>query len=393
MTFDRRETIHGAFALGALGAMPGCRGATPALDPNPELRVPKELFGTLDDGRAVDLYTLSNSAGMRVQIMTLGAAITSISVPDRTGALGDVVLGFDDPQSYISQGGYIGVVLGRYANRIAGGRFELDGEVHELPVNNGPNHLHGGVVGFDKRIWRAEPMAGEGWNGLRLTLVSEDGDQGYPGTLTAQVEYRLDEENRLTINYSAASDAPTVVNLSQHSYFNLEGHRSGDILGHELRLNADRYTPIDESGVPTGEIVSVEGTPLDFRNPKPIGRDIEHDFEQLMRGSGFDHNWVLNGNPQPGSMVEAGFLHAPVSGRTMRVLTDKPGVQFYSANFLKGQRGKGGVTYERREGLCLETQFYPDSPNKPHFPSARLDPGETYRYSTVFEFGVERGRQ
>ncbi len=391
MTASRRDTLRGAMALGALAAIPGCKGATPNLDLNPELRVPKMLFGTLDDGRAAELYTLSNASGMSVGVMTLGAAITSLTVPDRDGVQDDVVLGFDNPQSYLSEPGYIGVVLGRFANRIAGGRFELDGTVYELLVNNGPNHLHGGLIGFDKRIWNAEPVAGEGWSGVDLTLVSEDGDQGYPGTLTVRVEYRLDDENRLMVTYIATTDAPTVVNLSQHSYFNLEGHASGDVLGHELRINADRYTPIDDTGVPTGAIVAVEGTPLDFRTAKPIGRDIESDFEQIVRGSGFDHNLVLNGDPLPGSMVETAFVRAPVSGRTMRVLTDKPGVQFYSANFLKGQRGKGGVTYERREGLCLETQLFPDSPNKPDFPSARLNPGETYRYSTAFEFGIDKG--
>ncbi len=393
MTASRRDTLRAAMALGALAAIPGCKGATPNLDPNPELRVPKMLFGTLDDGRAVELYTLSNASGMSVGIMTLGAAITSIQVPDREGVPDDVVLGFDNPQSYLSEPGYIGVVLGRYANRIAGGRFELDGTVYELPVNNGPNHLHGGLVGFDKRIWNAEPIAGEGWSGVDLTLVSEDGDQGYPGKLTGRVEYRLDDENRLMVTYIATTDAPTVVNLSQHSYFNLEGHASGDVLGHELRINADRFTPIDDTGVPTGAIKPVAGTPLDFRSAKPVGRDIESDFEQIVRGSGFDHNWVLNGDPVPGSMVEAALVRAPLSGRTMRVLTDKPGVQFYSANFLKGQRGKGGVTYERREGLCLETQLFPDSPNRPDFPSARLNPGETYRYSTAFEFGIDKGER
>ncbi len=372
------ESIAGGFSqvVGASGE---------ALDME---RVSVRDFGSLDDGRQVSLYRLGNAGGNSVEIMDLGAAIVSLRMADRDGALADIVTGFDHPQAYADGNGYMGVVVGRYANRIAGGRFTLDGETYQLAVNSGSNAIHGGVRGFDKQLWRVEAETREDRASLELSLRSPHGEEGYPGTLEVTVRYTLTDSDRLIIDYRASTDRATIVNLTNHAYFNLEGHGAGNILDHELQLNADTYTPIDAQSIPTGEIAPVAGTPLDFRQPKAIGRDIESPFEQIQRGSGFDHNFVIN-QAQPGALTRAATVYSPRSGRVMHVHTDQPGVQLYTGNFLGGTvPGKEAVQYQTRGAFCLETQHFPDSPNKPQFPSTVLRPGELYRTTTIFSFEV-----
>ena len=347
--------------------------------------VAKASFGRIPDGGAVDIYTLTNAGGLEVRATNYGAIITSIRVPDRTGRSGDVVLGFDNLDGYLERHPFFGAVVGRYGNRIARGEFTLDGRTYKLATNNGPNHLHGGNKGFDKYVWNAEPLA----SGVAFSRTSQDGEEGYPGNLEVRVTYTLTDKNELVVEYRATTDKPTPLNLTQHSYFNLSGDASGDILGHELTIAADRYTPVDSTLIPTGELAPVQGTPFDFRKPTAIGARINEPHEQLKHGQGYDHNWVLNRNgASPGF---AARLVDPKSGRTMDVSTTEPGLQFYTGNFLDGTlTGKGGRVYQRRAGLCLETQHYPDSPNKPNFPSPILRPGREYRTTTVFTFGVTR---
>lgn len=341
--------------------------------------VERQDFGAAPGGESVDLYTLRNPAGMQVSIMTYGATVTSLMAPDRDGNLGDVVLGYDSLAGYLRQSPYLGAIVGRYGNRIAGGEFELDGVVYNLARNNGPNHLHGGIVGFDKVVWAAEPFEHDRGVGLALTYVSADGEEGYPGTLVSEVRYTLTADNELVVDYRATTDKATPVNLTQHSYFNLAG--TGDILGHELMLAASRYTPVDSTLIPTGELASVAGTPFDFTEPVPIGARIAEDHEQLLRGGGYDHNYVLDsGEP-------AAVVYEPSTGRVLEIRTTEPGIQFYSGNFLDGSiSGKRGIVYGRRSGFCLETQHYPDSPNQAQFPSTILGPDETYESQTVFAF-------
>jgi aldose 1-epimerase len=359
------------------------------MESEPKNRIVEEQFGELADGRQIRLFTLRNASGASVQVMDLGATIVSLNVPDRVGRLGDVALGFDDPKAYLTDSPYFGSVVGRYANRISRGQFSLDGKDYTLAINNGPNALHGGIVGFDKRVWKAVPSSGTDHASLALYLTSEDGDEGYPGTLNVVVTYRFDDENRLSVHYQASTDKATVINLSQHSYFNLNGHASGSIAGHALTLNAGHYTPVDATLIPTGDIVSVEGTVMDFRMAKPIGRDIGIDFEQLVYGQGYDHNWVLDraGEDQ---LQLAASVYAPKTGRTMLVFTDQPGIQFYAGNFLDGSiTGKRGAVYQHRGGFALETQHFPDSPNHENFPSTVLRSGDTYKSNTVFQFGIK----
>ncbi len=345
-------------------------------------------FGTLDDGRAVRIYTLTNKSGASVAIMNLGATIVSLRVPDRAGKLDDVTLGFDQPAPYLTQSPYFGAVVGRYANRIKQGQFSLDGHSYKLAINNGPNALHGGLVGFDKRMWQAKTSVSAKAATVTMTLLSRDGDEGYPGQLAVVVTYSFDDANRLTVSYQAKTTKPTVINLSQHSYFNLNGQASGAITDHELTLNASHYTPVDQNLIPTGEIAPVAGTPMDFRSPKAIGRDIALQDQQLLFGLGYDHNWVLDKSGARGLQLAAS-VYAPATGRALIIRTDQPGIQFYSGNFLDGKvKGKGGVSYQHRAGFCLETQHYPDSPNQPGFPSTVLRPGTTYRTTTVFEFSA-----
>jgi aldose 1-epimerase len=336
----------------------------------------------------VDVVTLRNDAGVEVRIMTFGAAVLSLRTPDRTGAPGDIVLGFDTVEPYTGRSPYLGAIVGRYGNRIAKGTFAIDGHAYKLATNDGANHLHGGVAGFDKRLWSSEPFTSDDAVGVKLRYTSADGEEGYPGTLQVAVTYSLNERNELTIDYHATTDKATVVNLTHHSYFDLGAGRSADVLGTELTINADRYTPVDAGLIPTGELAPVAGTPFDFRTPAAIGARIDHDHPQLITGHGYDHNWVLN--RQTDGLPLAARAWDPVSGRTLEVRTTEPGLQFYSGNFLDGTlTGKSGRVYGRRSGFCLETQHFPDSPNHPDFPSTLLRPGQEYRSRTVFTFGAK----
>ncbi len=343
------------------------------------------------DGKLVMLYTLTNGHGMTVKITNYGAIVTSIVVPDRHGKLGDVVLGYDTLAGYIKNvnNPYFGVIAGRYANRIAKGHLVVDGQTYQLATNNGPNHLHGGVKGFDKRVWTASTESTADGSAVHLTYVSKDGEEHYPGTLTTNVTYMLTNQNALKIDYKATTDADTVVNLTNHSYFNLAGAGSGTILKHVLMLNASHFTPIDSTSIPFGKIAPVAGTPFDFTKPHAIGERINAKNEQLTNGSGYDHNFVLDRKSE-GDLELAARVHDPTSGRTLEVYTTQPGVQLYTANFLNGKNiGKGGKAYIRRSAFCLETQHFPDSPNEPSFPTTLLKPGEVYTQTTVDKFSAK----
>jgi len=360
----------------------------PRRETGAQAKMTKQRFGNTADGESVELYTLTNKQGVEVKIMTYGAAIVSIKTPDRQGRLEDVVLGFDTLDGYLKDHPYFGVIIGRYGNRIGRARFVLDGVEYKLPANDGPNTLHGGKKGFDKVLWKARDVSDGQAPRLELSYLSRDGEEGFPGNLTATVVYSLTDANELRIDYFATTDKPTVVNLTNHSYFNLGGADEPDILNHELTLYASRYTPVDEYLIPTGELASVEGTPFDFRKPTPIGARIDQPDEQLRRGRGYDHNFVLDSGASPTPALAARVVE-PKSGRLLEVLTTEPGIQFYSGNFLDGTiKGKGGKVYGKRSGFCLETQHFPDSPNKPQFPSTVLRPGEKYQTTTVFRFGV-----
>jgi len=375
----------GAVALAASLFGIACAPAEVDTAPASQRSIQTAEFGSVG-GQPVQLFTLTNASGASVGIIEYGGIVVSLNVPDRDGNLGDVVLGFDTLDEYVADTPYFGAITGRYANRIAGGKFEIDDVQYELPVNNGPNSLHGGVKGFDKVVWEGSPT--EAGDGVVLIYTSVDGEEGYPGTLMAEVTYTWTDANELRIDYEAQTDKATVVNLTNHSYFNLADAGASPTLDHLMMINADRYTPIDETLIPTGELASVEGTPLDFREPTSIGARIGEENEQLGFGSGYDHNYVLN-RDAPGLSLAARVTEAG-SGRIMEVLTEEPGVQFYSGNFLDGHHvGKGGVAYERHSGFCLETQHYPDSPNHPDFPSTILRPGEVYSTSTVYRFSKE----
>jgi aldose 1-epimerase len=342
------------------------------------------------DGKPIELFTLASGRGIEMQVMSYGAIITSLKVPDRDGRVADVVLGFDSPQGYLDQPPppYFGALIGRYGNRIAKGQFTIDGNPYKLVTNNAPNHLHGGTRGFDKVLWNAAPHEGADASSVIFTRTSPDGEEGYPGNLEVRVTYTLTNTNELTFEYHATTDKSTPVNLTQHSYFNLAGHDSGDILGHQLVINADRYTPVDETLIPTGELAPVSGTPFDFRRSTRIGERIDQDNPQLKNGKGYDHNWVLNATG--GRLSLAARLTDPKSGRTLEVRTTEPGLQFYSGNFLDGTiKGKGGHVYAHRSGLCLETQHFPDSPNQKAFPSTILRPGRNYDSRTVLKFSAK----
>jgi aldose 1-epimerase len=343
-------------------------------------------FGATADGHPVELFTLTSPTGIEVRTISYGAILVSISTPDRTGRIADIALGFDDLDGYLTRSRYFGALVGRYGNRIAGGRFTLDGRTVALATNSGTNHIHGGVKGFDKVLWRGEPFARDGAMGVTFTYTSPDGEEGYPGTLHTTVTYTL-TRNELVADYTATTDRTTIVNLTQHSYFNLAGEGHDTVDGHELMLNADRFTPVDAAMIPTGELARVDGTPFDFRTPTAIGARIDGDHPQRKLALGYDHNFVLN-SVDSGLRLAARVVE-PTSGRTLQVDTTEPGVQFYSGNKLAGVAGKAGHSYGPRSGFCLETQHFPDSPNKPDFPSTVLRPGDTYRSKTVFTFGVQ----
>ena len=349
-------------------------------------RIKKSLFGKTPDGAEVYLYTLTNKRGAEVSIMTYGARVVSLKMPDRNGKIGDIVLGYDNLDGYLKDTAFFGAIAGRYANRIAHGKFSLDGKTYTLPLNDGPNSLHGGTQGFDKRVWTAKDVSTPAAEALELTYLSKNGEEGYPGNLTSHVTYTLTENDELRIDYSATTDKDTILNLTNHSYFNLAGEGNGDILDEEMMINADQFTPIDATFIPTGKLENVAGTPFDFRKPTPIGARIDQDNEQLKFGKGYDHNFVLNRDGKTG-LVLAARVYDKKSGRELEVLTTQPGVQFYSGNFLDGSiHGKGGVAYGHRFGFCLETQHFPDSPNHPNFPSAVLKAGARYHQVTVFKF-------
>ena len=347
----------------------------------------KQAFGSAPDGAAIDLYTLSNAAGMRVQTTNYGGIVTSVLVPDRAGRFGDVVLGFDRIDGYLEKHPYFGAICGRYANRIAGGRFTLNGVEYTLARNDGDNHLHGGIRGFDKMVWQAAELPLKGGTGLRLTHSSPADEEGYPGNLNVAVTYTLTDSNELRIDYLATTDADTVLNLSHHGYFNLADGGKSEVLGHEVMIDAARFLPVDVALIPTGELRDVHGTPMDFTQAKAIGARIDGDDDQLVNGRGYDHTWVVNG--APGQLRLAARVHEPTTGRVMEVLTTEPGVQLYTGNFLDGTvMGKRGAVYRRRHGLCLECQHFPDSPNKPQFPPTVLKPGQSYTQTTVYRFSV-----
>lgn len=348
-------------------------------------------FGKTPDGQDVELYSLTNSKGMQADIITYGGIVTSLYVPDRQGKLvpkgrADVVLGYDNLGDYIKNNPYFGCIVGRYGNRIAKGTFTLDGTQYTLATNDGQNHLHGGNKGFDKVIWKAEMVQSENEVGIKLSYLSKDGEEGYPGNLSCTVTYTLTENNELKIDYEATTDKPTVCNLTHHSYFNFTGCER-DILGHELMLNADRFTPVDAGLIPTGQLQSVKDTVMDFTKQTPIGDRIDSDYEQIKFAGGYDHNWVLNRKDE--GLALAARVYEPTTARMMEVYTTEPGIQFYSGNFLDGTiTGKEGKVYKKRYGFCLEAQHYPDSPNKPNFPSTVLRPGQKYKTTTIYRFST-----
>ncbi|HWP46191.1 MAG TPA: aldose epimerase family protein [Candidatus Limnocylindrales bacterium] len=359
-----------------------------SLSTEAKMGIEKQPFGKTPDGTPVDLYTLTNDNGMVVKITNYGGTVTSLIVPDRNGKMGDVVLGYDNLDGYLKNNPYFGCIIGRYANRIAKGRFVLNGVEYKLAQNNGENHLHGGIKGFDKVVWNAKEVKAGNGVGVELSYLSKDGEEGYPGNLSVTVTYVLTNNNELKINYLATTDKDTVVNLTHHSYFNLAGAGEGDILGHELMINADKFTPVDKTLIPTGELRSVKGTPMDFTQSTAIGARINQEDEQLIFGKGYDHNWVLN--IVEGALTRVARVYEPKTGRVMEVFTTEPGMQFYTGNFLDGTiTGKGGKVYYQRYGFCLETQHFPDSPNKPQFPSTVLKPGQTYRTTTVYQFSTK----
>lgn len=346
----------------------------------------KKPFGTVD-GREVDLYTLTNSNGYEVKVTNFGGIITSFKAPDRQGSIADIVLGFNDLAAYVKGHPYFGAIIGRYGNRIAMGQFSLEGKKYTLAQNNGTNNLHGGPNGFEKKVWSAQEIREPGSVGLALTYTSIDGEEGFPGNLTVMVTYTLTRNNDLRIDYKATTDKTTIVNLTNHSYFNLAGEGSGDILETVVTINADKFTPVNVDLIPTGELRDVSGTPMDFRKPNAIGARISASDEQLAFGGGYDHNWVLK---KAAAGTPAATAYDPGSGRFLEVLTTEPGVQMYSGNFLDGTlTGKIGRPYIRRSGFCFETQHYPDSPNKPEFPSTTLKPGAVYKTETIFRLSVK----
>lgn len=387
----RRAMVGLVVRVGAVAALAVTAGAVNAAPSGASGKptITKDFFGTTPAGERVDRYTLSNGR-MRIQILTYGGILQTIEVPDRRGRLGNVTLGFDNLADYVARSPYFGCITGRYANRIAAGRFTLDGTTYQLPINNDPNSLHGGTVGFDKHVWAATPVRGRDNVGLRLEFTSPAGDQGYPGTLRTTVTYTLTADNGIRMEYRATTDAATVVNLTNHAYFNLAGEGSGSIEAHKLTLNARRYTPVDATLIPTGALDPVAGTPMDFTRSTAIGARIRDGFEQLVIGRGYDHNYVLDRRDNSYTKLElAARVVDPGSGRSLTIVTTEPGIQFYSGNFLDGTLvGTSGRMYRQGDGFALETQHYPDSPNQPSFPTTVLRPGQTYQTTTIYQFGT-----
>jgi aldose 1-epimerase len=382
-----------AAALSAYKAAGADDGQSPPANADAKGKPPKRShvtgasFGKTTDGNIVTIYTLTNAHGLELRAMTYGAIITSLKTPDRSGAMADIVLGFDRLDGYLKASPYFGAVVGRYGNRIAQGQFTLDGRTYPLARNNGPNHLHGGIKGFDKVVWEAAPSTTHA--AVTFSRSSADGEEGYPGRVNARVTYTLTDSNELVVEYYATTDKPTPINLTQHSYFNLAGEGAGPILDHQLTIHADRFTPVDATLIPTGQLAPVQGSPFDFRHATAIGARIDDKHEQLTYGRGYDHNWVLNDAGH--GLHPAARVVEPSSGRTLDVATTEPGLQCYTGNFLDGTIvGKGGHVYQHRTGLCLETQHFPDSPNHPAFPSTILRPGQAYSTKTVFTFGVTK---
>jgi aldose 1-epimerase len=349
-------------------------------------------FGKTKSGEAVQLYTLRNANGCEAEIINYGGIVVSLKVPDRDGKLGDVVLGFKTLREYETKSPYFGCLVGRYGNRIAGGKFTLEGKTYQLAQNDGKNHLHGGKAGFDKVVWSAKPLQTKRGPALELKYLSKDGDENYPGNLDVTAVYTLTNRNELRVDFTATTDKATIVNLTHHSYFNLAGEGNGTILDHLVTINASRFTPIDKTLIPTGELRSVKGTPFDFTKPHAIGERVNAKNEQIKFGLGYDHNWVVNRPiPFPGILPKHVKVEEPTTGRTMEVLSTEPGVQFYCGNFLDGTLvGKSGKKYPYRSGFCFEPQHFPDSPNKPNFPSTVLKPGKTYKNTIVYRFGAKK---
>ncbi|MDB4870111.1 MAG: Aldose 1-epimerase [Gemmatimonadales bacterium] len=386
---DRRKFVCVAAVAFALLGQTACM--TVSAGSNAVSTVTSAPFGATADGRAAELFTLTNAHGIQIKVTNYGAIITSLRTPDRSGRLDDIVLGYDSLAGYIRNSPYFGAIVGRYGNRIARGLFTLDGATYRLAVNNGPNSLHGGLRGFDKVIWTARPFQNQEGTGVALDYTSPDMEEGFPGTLRSHVTYTLTDDDRLIVDYQATTDKATPVNLTQHSYWNLTGSARRDILGHVLTINADSMTPVDTTLITTGEITPVSGTPFDFRTPMAIGARVDQRQDaQIRYGNGYDHNWVLNrGGAASDALMRAARVVEPSSGRTLDISTTEPGLQFYSGNFLDGSiTGKGGAVYHFRYGMALETQHYPDSPNHPNFPSTILRPGQQYHTRTVFQFGV-----
>lgn len=351
------------------------------------MSITKKFYGKTDSGAEVNIYTLTNSKGMKAEIINYGGIVVSLKVPDRQGQIEDVVLGHDKLEEYFVNKPYFGAIIGRFANRIENGNFEINGIEYKIAKNDGENHLHGGMIGFDKVVWDAEIVEKEGIPALELVYLSKDGEEGYPGNLRVKVTYSLTEDNALKIDYYGISDKDTVINLTNHSYFNLSGQGSGDILNHQVMINGDSFTVNDQYSIPTGEIRNVKGTPMDLTKLTKVGENIDIDYEQLVYGKGYDHNWVLS--KEGNSCEKAAEVYDSKSGRVMEVYTTKPGIQFYSGNFIEASEvGKGGASYDKRGGLCLETQYFPNSIKHKHFPSPILRAGEEYKHCTIYKFLV-----
>ncbi len=374
--------IVGLVAAVAAAGLFGCSTSSVRTLP----KIERHTFGKLPDGTPVEAFTLKNSKGVEATILNYGGLVVSLKVPDKNGKLGDVVLGYDTVDGYLKESPYFGAMIGRYGNRIAKGKFTLNGQQYTLAVNNGPNALHGGIKGFDKVVWTPHLLATTEGPALELTYLSRDGEEGYPGNLSVRATYTLTEDNGLKLEYRATTDKDTVVNLTQHSYFNLAGR--GDNLQHEVMIPADRFTPVDRTLIPTGELRPVEGTPFDFRKSTAIGARIGQDDEQLKFGNGYDHNWVIN--KKAGEFTLMARVYEPTSGRVMEVFSTEPGLQFYTGNFLDGKiTGKGGWVYNFRNAFAMEPQHFPDSPNQPNFPSVVLKPGQEYKHTLMYKFSVK----